>query len=281
VALPISEISESFDLHLRAIKKVPLLTASEEIALAKRIERGDLEAKERLVEANLRLVISIAKNYRDRGLSLPDLVQEGSLGLIRAAERFDYRRGYKFSTYATWWIRQAIGRAVGDHGRTIRLPSDVMRRVNAIARAQDLLAQRLGRDPTIAEVASELKSSPHSVRELLLVAARPLSLHAPADDEYGTALGHALKDDRAECPFEVASDNQRREALGHALKRLPEHERTVIEMRYGLADEARTRREIGRALNVTADRVRRIETTTLKLLAQLPEAPLLHAGERR
>jgi RNA polymerase primary sigma factor len=264
------------DLHLEAVGRISLLTHKEEIALAKRIERGDLTAKQQLVEANLRLVISVVKGYRGRGLSLPDLIQEGSLGLIRAAEKFDYRRGLKFSTYATWWIRQAVGRALADHGRTIRLPAHVDAKLNVIRRVQHQLVQTLGRDPTAAEIAAEVGCTATVVHELLRAAVQPASLQTPVGEGEDGVLADLVEDPGAECPLETVSDRVRRETLDRALGRLPERDRMVMELRYGLASKAAlSRTELGRVLDLSCERVRQIEQATLKTLQALPEAQQL------
>ncbi len=263
---------EALDLHLAAVRRVPLLTHGEEVALAKRIERGDLEAKRQLIEANLRLVISVAKSYRGRGLSLSDLVQEGSLGLIRAAEKFDHRRGLKFSTYATWWIRQSVGRALADHGRTIRLPAYVATKLSGIRQAQASLAQVLGRDPTAAEIAEEAGHSVSTVRELLRAAAPPASLQTPVGEGNDGVLADMLEDPEAECPLETVTRFLRGEALGRALGRLPQRERTIMELRFGLdSTHAVSRQEAGRLLDLSGERVRQIEKETLRRLELLPE----------
>jgi RNA polymerase primary sigma factor len=263
-------------LYLRAIGRVALLSAAEEVALAKRIERGDMSAKQQMVEANLRLVVSIAKGYLGRGLSFLDLIQEGSLGLIRAVEKFDYRRGYKFSTYATWWIRQAVTRAIADKGRTIRIPVHMVERLNKVIGLERQLVQQLGREPTSEEVASQLRCSPIEVRELLRMAQHPVSLERPVGEEDDSALGDFLEDKTAESPFELASRTMRDEQVCRALAVLPRREREVIEMRYGLAGERpRTLEEVGQAFNVTRERIRQIENHTLKKLESLPEAQRL------
>jgi RNA polymerase primary sigma factor len=267
------EAGDLLDVHLSAIGRISLLKPDEEVALAKRIERGDLTAKRALIEANLRLVVSVVKGYRRRGLSLCDLIQEGSLGLIRAAEKFDHRRGVKFSTYATWWIRQAVSRALADQARTIRLPAHVVAKLNVIRRVQHQLVQTLGRDPTPAEIAGEAGCTPAVVRELLRATSRPVSLHVPVGDEGDEVLGDLIEDPGAECPFEVVSDRLRRDALGRALERLPERERHVVGMRYGLAEGCtRTRAEMARMLDLSCERIRQIERDAVKELETLPEA---------
>jgi RNA polymerase primary sigma factor len=264
---------DSLRLYLRSIGRVELLTADQEIALAKRIERGDMAAKRHMVEANLRLVVSIAKGYLGRGLSFLDLIQEGSLGLIRAVEKFDYRRGYKFSTYATWWIRQAVTRAIADKARTIRIPVHMVEKLNRVAHVERQLVQRLGREPEPAEIAAELKITVREVRDILRVAQMPVSLEKPIGDEDESELGDFVADDQTEEPFEAATENLQREDIQRALDALPERERQVIELRYGLrGHEPLTLEEVGRAFGVTRERVRQIENNTLKKLKQLPEA---------
>jgi RNA polymerase primary sigma factor len=267
---------DSLRLYLRSIGRVPLLTAAEEVCLAKRIERGDMAAKQHMVEANLRLVVSIAKGYMGRGLTFLDLIQEGSLGLIRAVEKFDYRRGYKFSTYATWWIRQAVTRAVADKGRTIRIPVHMAERLNKVVHAERRLIQQLGREPTPAEVAAEVDCSPGEVREVLRMSQQPISLERPVGEEDDSALADFVEDLTAASPFETASESLRRESVGRVLAILPRREREVIEMRYGITGgRSRTLEEVGRAFNITRERVRQIENRTLKKLQTLPEAQLL------
>jgi RNA polymerase primary sigma factor len=264
--------------YLSAIRRVSLLTAQEEVALAKRIERGDLLAKQGLIEANLRLVVSVARGYVGRGLTLLDLVQEGSLGLIRAAEKFDYRRGLKFSTYATWWIRQAISRAIADTGRIIRLPTHAVERLNQALRVQHELVQRLGRDPTPCEIAGELGCEPRTLRELFRAAEQPLSLHCPAGHDTGM-LGELVEDRAAESPLEAADRAVRERSLRRIVSRLGERERKVIEMRYGLGDQfAWTRQETGRALDLTGERIRQIEHHTLVKLQTLAQDTGLQEG---
>ncbi|HEY7965848.1 MAG TPA: RNA polymerase sigma factor RpoD [Solirubrobacteraceae bacterium] len=267
---------DSLRLYLRSIGRVALLTAADEVALAKRIERGDITAKQQMVEANLRLVVSIAKGYLGRGLSFLDLIQEGSLGLIRAVEKFDYRRGYKFSTYATWWIRQAVTRAIADKGRTIRIPVHMVERLNKVIGVERQLVQQLGREPTADEVAAALDCSPGDVREIRRMAQQPISLEKPVGEEDDSALGDFVEDQTAESPFELAAERLRRENLRRALAALPEREREVIEMRFGLTGERPyTLEEVGRAFNVTRERIRQIENHTLKKLEALPEAQRL------
>ncbi len=267
---------DSLRLYLRSIGRVDLLTAPEEIALAKRIERGDMAAKRHMVEANLRLVVSIAKGYLGRGLSFLDLIQEGSLGLIRAVEKFDYRRGYKFSTYATWWIRQAVTRAIADKARTIRIPVHMVEKLNRVTHVERQLVQRIGREPEPDEIAEELQITVREVRDILRVSQMPISLEKPVGDEEESELGDFVADDRTEGPFETATERLQREDIQKALDALPERERQVIELRYGLrGHEPLTLEEVGRAFGVTRERIRQIENNTLKKLKQLPEAQRL------
>ena len=264
---------DSLRLYLRSIGRVELLTADQEIELAQRIERGDMVAKRHMVEANLRLVVSIAKGYLGRGLSFLDLIQEGSLGLIRAVEKFDYRRGYKFSTYATWWIRQAVTRAIADKARTIRIPVHMVEKLNRVTHVERQLVQRLGREPEPAEVAKELKVSVREVRDILRLAQMPVSLEKPVGDEDESELGDFVADAATEEPFATATESLQREDIQKALDALPQRERQVIELRYGLrGHEPLTLEEVGRAFGVTRERVRQIESNTLKKLKQLPEA---------
>jgi RNA polymerase primary sigma factor len=264
---------DSLRLYLREIGKVHLLTADQEVNLAKRIERGDMCAKTQMIEANLRLVVSIAKSYLGRGLSFLDLIQEGSLGLIRAVEKFDYRKGYKFSTYATWWIRQAVTRAIADKARTIRIPVHMVEKLNKVVHIERQLVQRLGREPRPEEIAQELEMSPGEVREILRMAQLPISLEKPVGEEEESELGDFVQDEAAESPFDSASLNLRREDIDHALESLPERERKVIELRFGLKGEhPRTLEEVGRTFGVTRERIRQIENNTLKKLESLPEA---------
>jgi RNA polymerase primary sigma factor len=267
---------DSLRLYLRSIGRVPLLSAEEEVSLAKQIERGDIAAKQHMVEANLRLVVSIAKGYVGRGLTLLDLIQEGSLGLIRAVEKFDYRRGYKFSTYATWWIRQAVTRSLADKGRTIRIPVHMVERLNKLIHAERRLIQQLGREPSAAELAAELECSVREVRDIMRITQQPISLEKPVGEEDESALADFVEDISAESPFEIASAALRRENVVRVLASLPRREREVIEMRYGIVGgRARTLEEVGRAFNITRERVRQIENRTLKKLQTLPEAQQL------
>ena len=276
VDLTVEPSLDSLRLYLRSIGRVNLLTAEQEVLLARRIERGDMLAKQRMIEANLRLVVSIAKSYLGRGLTFLDLIQEGSMGLIRAVEKFDYRRGYKFSTYATWWIRQAVTRAIADKGRTIRIPVHMVEKLNKVVHVERQLVQQLGREPTPEEIASELETTAREVRDVLRMAQQPISLEKPVGEEDDSELGDFVEDQTAESPFELASEHLRRENLRRALAALPEREREVIEMRFGLTGERPyTLEEVGRAFNVTRERIRQIENHTLKKLEALPEAQRL------
>ena len=276
VDLTIEPSLDSLRLYLRSIGRVPLLTADEEVSLAKRIERGDMAAKQHMVEANLRLVVSIAKGYLGRGLTFLDLIQEGSLGLIRAVEKFDYRRGYKFSTYATWWIRQAVTRAIADKGRTIRIPVHMVEKLNKVVHVERQLVQALGREPTPEEIATELECTVREVRDILRMSQQPVSLEKPIGEEEESELGDFVEDQTAVSPFELASENLRKENVRKALAALPPREREVIEMRFGLTGgRPRTLEEVGRAFNVTRERIRQIENHTLKKLESLPEAQRL------
>jgi len=276
IDLTVEPSLDSLRLYLRSIGRVELLTADQEVALARRIERGDMSAKQQMIEANLRLVVSIAKGYLGRGLSFLDLIQEGSLGLIRAVEKFDYRRGYKFSTYATWWIRQAVTRAIADKARTIRIPVHMVEKLNKVVHVERQLVQEFGREPTPDEIAVELQWTAREVKDILRIAQLPVSLEKPIGEEEDSELGDFVEDDSAESPFEQASENLRRENVKRALDALPPREREVIEMRYGLkGHKARTLEEVGRAFGVTRERIRQIENNTLKKLEGLPEAQRL------
>ncbi len=276
IDLTVEPSLDSLRLYLRSIGRVQLLTAEREVALAQRIERGDLVAKQEMVEANLRLVVSIAKGYLGRGLSFLDLIQEGSLGLIRAVEKFDYRRGYKFSTYATWWIRQAVTRAIADKGRTIRIPVHMVEKLNKVVHVERQLVQELGREPSPEEIARQLECTSREVREILRMAQQPVSLEKPIGEEEESELGDFVEDESAESPFETASTNLRKENVRRALDALPQREREVIEMRFGLTGaRPYTLEEVGRAFNVTRERIRQIENHTLKKLESLPEAQRL------
>jgi RNA polymerase primary sigma factor len=267
---------DSLRLYLRSIGRVDLLTAEQEVTLAKRIERGDMNAKQQMIEANLRLVVSIAKNYLGRGLTFLDLIQEGSLGLIRAVEKFDYRRGYKFSTYATWWIRQAVTRAIADKARTIRIPVHMVEKLNKVVHVERSLVQEMGREPSPDEIAKELEWTAREVKDILRMSQLPVSLEKPIGEDEDSSLGDFVEDETAESPFELASENLRRQNVRKALEALPEREREVMEMRFGLnGHQARTLEEVGRAFGVTRERIRQIENNTLKKLESLPEAQRL------
>src|SRR2546425_530660 len=264
---------DSLRLYLRSIGKVELLSASEEVSLAKRIERGDMRAKEQMVKANLRLVVSIAKGYLGRGLTFLDLIQEGSLGLIRAVEKFDYRRGYKFSTYATWWIRQAVTRAIADKARTIRIPVHMVEKLNNVVHVERQLVQKLGREPSADEIATELRCTSREVRDVLRISQLPVSLEKPIGEDEDSAIGDFVEDESAASPFESATVIMQRENVWRALSALPDRERQVIELRYGLTgQQPLTLEEVGRTFGVTRERIRQIENNTLKKLQRLPEA---------
>jgi RNA polymerase primary sigma factor len=242
VDLTVEPSLDSLRLYLRSIGRVHLLTAEQEVLLARRIERGDMLAKHQMIEANLRLVVSIAKSYLGRGLTFLDLIQEGSMGLIRAVEKFDYRRGYKFSTYATWWIRQAVTRAIADKGRTIRIPVHMVEKLNKVVHVERQLVQQLGREPTPEEIATELETTVREVRDVLRMAQQPISLEKPIGEEEDSELGDFVEDQTAESPFEQAAEHLRRENLRRALAALPQREREVIEMRFGITGERRLQR---------------------------------------
>ena len=256
-------------LYLKEIGKYPLLTTEEEIALAKQIAEGTPEeqaaAKKKLSEANLRLVVSIAKRYVGRGMQFLDLIQEGNLGLIKAAEKFDYTKGYKFSTYATWWVRQAITRAIADQARTIRIPVHMVETINKLIRVNRQLAQELGRDPTPAEIAKEMGISESKVREIIKIAQEPVSLETPIGEEEDSHLGDFIEDENAPAPAEVASNAMMREQLQEVLHTLTPREEKVIRLRFGLEDgQAHTLEEVGKEFNVTRERIRQIETKALR-----------------
>jgi len=271
------EIStDSLQLFLKDIGRVDLLTAAQEVELAKRIERGDMAAKRQMVEANLRLVVSIAKRYRNQGLPFLDLIQEGTIGLVRAAEKFDYRKGFKFSTYATWWIRQAVARALADKARTIRMPVHVVEKLNKILRTERKLRAEHGREPTSFEIARELELTVEEVEQVRRTAQVPVSLEKPVGDDDESEFGHFLEDDSEPLPDEAADVILRNEALTRALAMLAERERRVLELRYGLNGQSPcTLDEVGRAFNVTRERIRQIENQSLKKLRTLAEAQKL------
>ena len=254
-------------MYLKEIGKVPLLSAEEEIEYAKRMEQGDEEAKKRLAEANLRLVVSIAKRYVGRGMLFLDLIQEGNLGLIKAVEKFDYRKGYKFSTYATWWIRQAITRGIADTGRTIRVPVHMVETINKTLRMTRTLLQELGREPTPEEVAERLNVSVSRVREVLKISRDPVSLDTPIGEEDDSHLGDFIEDDSALSPADSAAFSMLRAELATALESLTDRERQVVKLRFGLEDgRARTLEEVGKEFNVTRERIRQIEAKALRKL---------------
>jgi RNA polymerase primary sigma factor len=265
--------TDALQLFLKDIGKVRLLTAQEEVGLAKRIERGDLDAKQKLLESNLRLVVSIAKRYRNQGLPFLDLIQEGTLGLVRASEKFDYRRGFKFSTYATWWIRQAVARALADKARTIRIPVHIVETLNRIGRAERKLVTEFGRAPTVEEIAEVSGIEPEQVESIKRSAQAPISLEKPVGDEEQSEFGQFIADEQAESPYERAVELLTKEALRRALENLSYRERRVLELRYGLdGEQPRTLDEVGRTFNVTRERVRQIETHSLQKLQHLREA---------
>ena len=263
-------------MYLKEIGKVLLLTAEEEVSLAKRIERRDMEAKRKLIEANLRLVVSIAKRYVGRGMLFLDLIQEGNLGLIRAVEKFDYRRGFKFSTYATWWIRQAITRAIADQARTIRIPVHMVETINKLIRVQRQLLQDIGREPTPEEIAAEMGTTPQKVREVLKISQDPVSLESPIGGEEDSQLGDFIEDEDAIMPVEVVSEIMQNEELNDVLSTLTHRERKVIELRFGLKGEhPRTLEEVGQKFDVTRERIRQIEAKTLAKLQAYRDAQRL------
>jgi RNA polymerase primary sigma factor len=254
-------------MYLREIGKVPLLTAVEEVSLARRIERHDMDAKRKLIEANLRLVVSIARRHVGRGMPLLDLIQEGNLGLIRAVEKFDYRRGFKFSTYATWWIRQAITRALADQARTIRIPVHMVETINRFIRVQRQLLQDLGREPTPDEIAAEMGVTPQKAREVQKISREPASLHSPVGDDGDGLLVDLIEDTDAVSPVEEVGDIVQREQIGQVLDTLTHRERRIIKLRFGLeGEEPRTLEEIGHRFGVTRERIRQIEAKTLAKL---------------
>ncbi len=260
-------IEDPVKMYLREIGKVPLLSAEDEIELAKKMEEGDEEAKKKLAEANLRLVVSIAKRYVGRGLLFLDLIQEGNLGLIKAVEKFDYRKGYKFSTYATWWIRQAITRAIADQARTIRIPVHMVETINKLIRVSRQLLQELGREPTPEEIAAELKMPEERVREILKISQEPVSLETPIGEEEDSHLGDFIQDDNVPVPADAAAFTLLKEQLSEVLSTLTEREQKVLRLRFGLDDgRARTLEEVGKEFNVTRERIRQIEAKALRKL---------------
>lgn len=260
-------IEDPVRMYLKEIGKVPLLSAEEEISLAQRMENGDESAKKRLAEANLRLVVSIAKRYVGRGMLFLDLIQEGNLGLIKAVEKFDYRKGYKFSTYATWWIRQAITRAIADQARTIRIPVHMVETINKLIRVSRQLLQELGREPQPEEIAEEMNMSVERVREILKISQEPVSLETPIGEEEDSHLGDFIQDDNVPVPADAAAFTLLKEQLVEVLGTLTEREQKVLRLRFGLDDgRARTLEEVGKEFNVTRERIRQIEAKALRKL---------------
>ena len=260
-------IEDPVRMYLKEIGKVPLLSAEEEIELAKKMEQGDENAKKRLAEANLRLVVSIAKRYVGRGMLFLDLIQEGNLGLIKAVEKFDYRKGYKFSTYATWWIRQAITRAIADQARTIRIPVHMVETINKLIRVSRQLLQELGREPTPEEIAEEMDMPVDRVREILKISQEPVSLETPIGEEEDSHLGDFIQDDNVPVPADAAAFTLLKEQLVEVLGTLTEREQKVLRLRFGLDDgRARTLEEVGKEFNVTRERIRQIESKALRKL---------------
>jgi RNA polymerase primary sigma factor len=268
--------SDSLQRFLRDIGRTKLLTAAQEIELAKRVERGDLGAKRHMIEANIRLVVSIAKHYREQGLPFLDLIQEGTIGLVRAVEKFDYRRGYKFSTYATWWIRQAVARSLADKGRTIRMPVHVVEKLNRIGRVERKLRTELARDPSLAEIAERVELPVDEVEQIMRAAQTPISLEKPVGDEDDSQLGHFIADVTTPTAEDEATRKMRLETLGEILGVLSFRERRVLEMRFGMCGfDPCTLDEVGAAFHVTRERIRQIENQALKKLSTLSEAQRL------
>ena len=260
-------IEDPVRMYLKEIGKVPLLSAEEEIELAKKLELGDQEAKKRLAEANLRLVVSIAKRYVGRGMLFLDLIQEGNLGLIKAVEKFDYRKGFKFSTYATWWIRQAITRAIADQARTIRIPVHMVETINKLIRVSRQLLQELGREPSPEEIAEEMNMPVDRVREIMKISQEPVSLETPIGEEEDSHLGDFIQDDNVPVPADAAAFTLLKEQLVEVLGTLTEREQKVLRLRFGLDDgRARTLEEVGKEFNVTRERIRQIEAKALRKL---------------
>jgi RNA polymerase primary sigma factor len=270
------QTTDSLQMYLKEIGRVPLLTAQQEVELAKAYEDGSDVAKQRMIEANLRLVVSIAKHYRGQGLGFLDLIQEGTIGLVRAVEKFDWRRGFKFSTYATWWIRQAVARALADKGRTIRMPVHVVEKVNRIGRTERRLVSELGREPSLQEIASELEMPLDEVEQIRQSMQAPMSLDRPVGDDEDSEFGQFVADDSTPAPEDHASDDARAETLRRVLMSLSQRERRVLELRYGLGGEhPRTLDEVGREFGVTRERIRQIENQALRKLEALGEAQAL------
>ena len=259
--------SASLDKYLQEIGREELVSPEEEVELAQRIRKGDQEALEKLTKANLRFVVSVAKQYQNQGLSLPDLINEGNLGLIKAVEKFDYRKGYKFSTYATWWIRQAITRAIADQARTIRIPVHMVETINKLIRVSRQLLQELGREPTPEEIAEQMDMPVEKVREILKISQEPVSLETPIGEEEDSHLGDFIQDDQVPVPADAAAFELLKEQLNEVLDTLTEREQKVLRLRFGLDDgKARTLEEVGRQFNVTRERIRQIEAKALRKL---------------
>ncbi len=266
-ALATGALDDPVRMYLREIGRVNLLTAAEEVDLAKKMEAGSMAARERLIQANLRLVVSVAKKYIGRGMSLLDLIQEGNIGLIRAVEKFDYRRGYKFSTYATWWIRQAITRSIADQARTIRIPVHMVETINKLVRVSRRLLQEKGREPTSEEIAKEMGITAEKVREIIKVSQQPVSLETPIGEEEDSHLGDFIEDQSAMAPADAASHQMLKEAVGAVLNTLTDREQKVLKLRFGLDDgRTRTLEEVGREFDVTRERIRQIEAKALRKL---------------
>lgn len=262
-------VDDPVKIHLREIGKIPLLTAEEEIRLAEEISQGNQAARDRLIVANMRLVVSVAKHYVGRGMPLLDLIQEGYSGLIKAVEKFDHTKGYKFSTYATWWIRQSITRAIADQARTIRIPVHMVETISKVKKAQNLLLHKNGHEPTIDEISKELNMAPERVREVIRIAQDPVSLEAPVGEEEDSYLGDFIPDEDAPAPIDAAMQSVFRDELNKALDTLPERERDVLKFRYGIgSDRAHTLEEVGREFKVTRERIRQIEAKALRKLRQ-------------